>query len=127
EGVENGKGGGVGWEAASSLSKIRPVSATAGQALEQAAAKDPAMRVRMQAWTSLRFYHLAGYRAGGKDAQEFQVQVLKDGGGKGPPVVDNEVRIVVPPLPGKGPAAPPLAIPGAAKGTYPSGMDIPRP
>jgi hypothetical protein len=50
-------------EAASSLSHIRPVSQEAGVALEYAAAKDSALRVRMQAKKSLFYYRLSGYRS----------------------------------------------------------------
>jgi hypothetical protein len=50
-------------EAASSLSNIRPVSQEAGMALEYAAAKDPALRVRVQAKTSLFSYRLHGYHS----------------------------------------------------------------
>ncbi|MFO0878276.1 MAG: HEAT repeat domain-containing protein [Gemmataceae bacterium] len=49
-------------EAAQSLGKIRPVSQTAGDALEQAHANDSSMRVRLQARSSLLSYHWAGYR-----------------------------------------------------------------
>ena len=48
-------------EALGSLAKIRPISATAGQALEKAAADDEALRVRLQAKAALPRYHLAGY------------------------------------------------------------------
>jgi HEAT repeats len=50
-------------EAAQSLSRIRPVSQEAGLALEQAASNDPALRVRMQARTSLMYYRLSGYHS----------------------------------------------------------------
>ncbi len=53
---------GVRAEAASSLSRIRPVSVEAGMALEQAAGHDANLRVRMQCKTSLMHYHMAGYR-----------------------------------------------------------------
>ena len=53
-----------------SLSKIRPVSQPAGQALEMAAQRDDNWRVRWQAKTSLWGYQLAGYRStGNKDTQ----------------------------------------------------------
>jgi HEAT repeats len=48
-------------EAITSLSKIRPISDAAGQALEHALATDPSMRVRMQARSALLGYHWAGY------------------------------------------------------------------
>jgi hypothetical protein len=54
-------------EAASTLGKMRPVSQSAGLALEQALAKDASMRVRLQARTSLLQYHWAGYRSVKKD------------------------------------------------------------
>ncbi len=49
-------------EAAHTLSKLRPISQAAGQALEKAT-HDSALRVRLQARTSLMFYHMAGYSA----------------------------------------------------------------
>jgi hypothetical protein len=48
-------------EAAISLGRLRPISAAAGQALQKAAAKDPSLRVRVQAWSSLKLYQLNGY------------------------------------------------------------------
>ena len=83
-------------EAAQSLGKLRPVSQEAGQALEQALAKDPSMRVRLQARSALLQYHWSGYRsAAKKDAPP-------------PPFESKE-----PPLaePGPPPAAPPQAAP----------------
>jgi hypothetical protein len=57
---------GVRSEAADTLSKIRPVSQPAGQALEQAQAKDASMRVRLQARYALLHYHWAGYKSAKK-------------------------------------------------------------
>jgi hypothetical protein len=51
----------VRYEAVNSLTKIRPVSAPAGQALEKAAASDESLRIRVHAKTALAKYHLAGY------------------------------------------------------------------
>ncbi len=48
-------------EALTSLSKIRPVSNLAGQAMEKAAADDESLRVRWQAKTALPKYYVAGY------------------------------------------------------------------
>src|SRR5205823_268596 len=48
-------------EALGSLTRIRPVSNLAGQAIEKAAADDESWRVRLQAKTALPKYHLAGY------------------------------------------------------------------
>jgi hypothetical protein len=58
---------GVRAEAASSLSKMRPVSQQAGQALEYARDNDPSMRVRLSARTSLVSYKWDGYKPGRKD------------------------------------------------------------
>jgi hypothetical protein len=48
-------------EALTSLSRIRPVSNLAGQAMEKAAAEDESLRVRWQAKTALPKYYVAGY------------------------------------------------------------------
>lgn len=50
-------------EAASTIAKLRPINQQAGYALEQAAANDPSMRVRMAARQSLWQYNLLGYRS----------------------------------------------------------------
>jgi hypothetical protein len=57
---------GVRIDAAQTLSKIRPLSQTVGEALEQAMEKDVSMRVRLQARSSLLSYQWAGYRGGKK-------------------------------------------------------------
>jgi hypothetical protein len=49
-------------EAAQSLGKLRPICQDAGLALQIAAANDSALRVRLQARTSLIHYQLCGYR-----------------------------------------------------------------
>jgi hypothetical protein len=54
-------------EAAQSLARIRPVSQEAGMALEHAASNDAALRVRMQARTSLVYYRLSGYHSPKKE------------------------------------------------------------
>jgi hypothetical protein len=54
-------------EAAQSLSKLRPVSRPAGEALEQAAENDASFRVRWQARTALLQYRVAGYRSSKKE------------------------------------------------------------
>jgi hypothetical protein len=51
-------------EAAATLGRLRPVSQQAGWALEQALAKDPSLRVRLQARSSLMHYYMAGYHGG---------------------------------------------------------------
>lgn len=75
--VHNDKSSAVRLEAVQSLSKIRPVSAIAGEALEHAA-KDSVLRIRVQAWTNLRLYQLAGYRSGAKEPKEFKIEVVND-------------------------------------------------
>jgi hypothetical protein len=54
---------GVRLEAVQSVAKVRPISQQAGSALEQAVEKDPSLRVRLQARSSLMQYHLSGYRS----------------------------------------------------------------
>ncbi len=58
--------GNVRLEAVHTLGKLRPVSQQAGQAMEKAAGADASLRVRVQARTSLMFYHMAGYSAAKK-------------------------------------------------------------
>jgi hypothetical protein len=77
-------------EAAQSLGKLRPISQLVGQALEQALANDPSMRVRLQARSALLGYHWAGYRSSGKKAEP-------------PPLTTKE-----PPLADKGTFPPPI-------------------
>lgn len=64
-------------EAAQSLGKLRPVSQEAGMALEQAAANDSSMRVRLQARSSLWSYHFAGYKSQLK-REEISLQPLTE-------------------------------------------------
>lgn len=61
--LQNDKKPGVRMEAITSLAKIRPVNAEAGQALERASAYDDTFRVRLHAKAALTKYHLAGYSA----------------------------------------------------------------
>jgi hypothetical protein len=63
--ARNDRAAGVRVEAVQSLAKFRPLSSEIGQVLEQAE-KDPSMRVKIQARTSLVQYHLAGYHSGKK-------------------------------------------------------------
>jgi hypothetical protein len=48
-------------EAAFALGRIRPIIPAVGHALQQAASKDPSLRVRIQAWSSLKIYQLNGF------------------------------------------------------------------
>jgi hypothetical protein len=63
--LQHDQSAGVRAEAAQSLGKLRPVTQIAGMALEEAL-KDPSLRVRLQARTSLVSYRLSGFR---NDAQ----------------------------------------------------------
>ncbi len=56
---------GVRLEAAQSLARLRPISQQAGWALEEAAARDASLRVRLQARTLLLQYRISGYRSKG--------------------------------------------------------------
>jgi hypothetical protein len=85
-------------EALTSLSKIRPVNADAGQTLERAANHDENLRVRLHARTTLWKYQLAGYsnRTPGADDQR-----TKDGKRirtDEPPLADPKGQVV--PSPG---------------------------
>ncbi len=95
-------------EAAQSLAKLRPVSQQVGQALEYARDKDPSLRVRMQARSSLMSYHFAGFW-GGEPGQ------LKPEGQTGPTTKE-------PPL-----AAPAVAPPPLNPPPLPTTTPTPRP
>jgi hypothetical protein len=58
---------GVRAEAAQTLSRLRPVSQDVGAALEQSVAKDPSMRVRLQARSALLQYRWSGFKEVKKD------------------------------------------------------------
>jgi hypothetical protein len=107
-------------EAAQSLGKLRPVSQEAGWALEQAT-KDPSIRVRLQARTSLMSYHLAGFRS---QPKESEAAVANTPAAKGVPPMGQTRRFSLLPAPKTGPvinstetAPPPLAESVSAKTT----------
>jgi hypothetical protein len=79
-------------EAAQTLGKIRPINQQAGWALEQTAAKDISLRVRLAAKTALMGYYVAGFKGGKKD-QGFPTA------GKEPPLADPTVKLPPPPAP----------------------------
>src|SRR4051794_31759333 len=93
---------GVRAEAAQSLGKLRPVTAAAGAALEQALAKDSSMRVRLQARSSLLQYRWAGYAPKGKEEPPSQ--------SREPPPQSKEPPLA-PELPARAPAAAPRLAP----------------
>ena len=112
---------GVRAEALASLSKIRPVSPAAGQALEKAAAGDDNWRVRIQAKSALMKYHLAGYAPGRPDG------TAPGTGGRvtteEPPLADPLPKLAEPPL-----AAPTTsAVPPVVTAPGPTGFGTPRP
>jgi hypothetical protein len=109
-------------EAAQSLGKLRPINQQAGAALEEAVAKDAAMRVRLQARSSLLLYYMAGYRAGKKD----EIPTVP-GSNKEPPLVGGVPPVIntnnqpptTPSAPPSTPSAPP-STPSAPPSTAPA-------
>lgn len=111
-------------EALNSLSRMRPISQPAGQAIEHAAASDESLRVRLQAKSALLKYHLAGYSNSGKSEQPSFQPTMQE-----PPLAE-------PPAPGSSTipavAFPPSALPKItpAVGSPTTGgpaLDLPRP
>jgi hypothetical protein len=104
-------------EAAQSLGKLRPVSQEAGQALEQALAKDPSMRVRLQARSALLQYHWSGYRsASRKDVPPSPFE------SKEPPLADSGPALAPASMPAPGrlkPQPAPAPVPAAPAPTPP--------
>jgi hypothetical protein len=111
-------------EALNSLSKIRPVSAVAGHAMEKAAADDDSVRVRLQAKAALPKYHLAGYSAKSSvPAPLGKTQTAE------PPLAAPTAKVVqAPPPPKVVPAPPPTVVqaPPAVE-DVPMYPPIPRP
>jgi hypothetical protein len=97
-------------EAAQSLGKLRPVNPQAGAALEQAVAKDAAMRVRLQARSSLLLYYMAGYHSGKKDEAPAVTNKEPPLAGSVPPPVNTGNAPPAPP-PANTPPAPPRLTP----------------
>ncbi|MFO0965351.1 MAG: HEAT repeat domain-containing protein [Gemmataceae bacterium] len=100
----------VRFDAVSSLGSIRPVTQEAGRALEQAAADDANLRVRVHARTTLWKYQLAGYSS----------RTTAVAGRDGKKRTTEEPPLLLPPT-----DVPPMAVgvsPGAAKSA-----DPPRP
>src|SRR5262245_9144760 len=78
-------------EAAQSLGRLRPISLAAGQALEQALARDTSMRVRLQARSALLQYQWSGYRSlkkGAEPAQTKEPPLAGPGDASAPPVIN---------------------------------------
>jgi hypothetical protein len=100
-------------EAAQSLGKLRPVNQQAGAALDQAVAKDAAMRVRLQARSSLLLYYMAGYHTGKKEEVPAATNKEQPLTGSVPPAVNTSTVPAAPPLPPppSTPQAPPRLTP----------------
>jgi hypothetical protein len=85
-------------EAAFSLARLRPSTQEVSQALHQAATKDSSLRVRMQARTSLMFYHVSATPRKG----EPQGPILPTTPAQTPPppatVTPTQGTVVMPPL-----------------------------
>ena len=96
-------------EAADSLGRLRPATQQAGQALEQALAKDGSMKVRMQARYALLQLHWGGYRSSAKEppltTKEMPAKEVKS-----PPPIQTPIKPQTGPKFGETPP-PPLAPP----------------
>jgi HEAT repeats len=102
--LQNDKKPGVRAEAAQTLSRLRPVSVQVGQALEQAVAKDPSMRVRLQARSALLSYRWNGYH-GEEKHDDMPTARPKEP----PPPQTKEPPLAPPPQTKEPPLAPPPA------------------
>jgi HEAT repeat protein len=112
-------------ETAHTLSRIRPVSPMAAQALENASKKDATMRVRVQAWTGLRMIRLAGAYPqapkdpkSGRDGTTIVTNPSKDPG-RGP----NDGVVILP----YNPQAQPTPAQPVVNSKTNAGPNIPRP
>ena len=99
----------VRFEALNSLTKIRPVTALAGHAIEKAAADDESWRVRLQAKTALPKYHLAGFVSKKSDPVPAATTSRRPQTQEPPLAVDTPPMI--PPLPAPLPMVPPAPRP----------------
>jgi hypothetical protein len=100
EALLNDKKTSVRAEAAYTLGRYRPVQAMVGSALEQARDHDTAMRVRLQARTTLVGYYLAGYRS--NRMEDGKQPILPN-----PPGGPNNKEPPLAPMPGTQPGNPP--------------------
>lgn len=110
EALTNDKSPAVRAEAAESIGKVRPITAQAGYALEQAVAKDTSLPVRLSARWALLQYRVLGYIAGVKDDVAMET--------KEPPIAEvtdakttpsaTVLRPTPSPMPVQGPVIPPI-------------------
>jgi hypothetical protein len=120
---------GVRLEAIQTLGRVRPISREAGWVLEQAAAKDPSIWVRLQARNSLLQYRLHGYH--GARTQEPPLAGSAGTNAKGTsapqgPVLTPHPETPPPPLADPGPASPaPQPLPAGTQEQTP--MPVPPP
>ena len=103
-------------EAAQTLGKLRPVSQQAGQALEQALAKDSSMRVRLHARSALLGYHWHNYRPTHKDEAPPQPRQAK----LPPQSKEPPLATFAPPRVAVESTEPPLATPAPAPEAIPT-------
>jgi hypothetical protein len=114
-------------EAAQSLGKLRPISQDAGMALEEAT-HDSAIRVRLQARTSLMSYRLSGYHSPAKESEKVVASPAAQGV---PPIGQQSRRFSLLPAPRTGPvintaetSPPPLADSASYKTPPPAPLPI---
>jgi hypothetical protein len=110
EALTNDKSATVRAEAAESIGKVRPITAQAGYALEQAIANDKSLPVRLSARYALLQYRVMGYIAGVKDDVAMET--------KEPPFAEitqakttpstTVLRPTPSPIPVQGPVIPPI-------------------
>jgi hypothetical protein len=110
--LHNDKNSNVRMEALNSLSRIRPVSPAAGQAIEHAANSDDSVRVKLQAKSALLKYHLAGYSAPPKNQPSVYQPTSQE-----PPLAEPPAAL---PAATPAPAVPAAAFPPAAPAVAPA-------
>ncbi len=129
--LQNDTRPGVRREAASTLGRLRPSTPAAGQALQQAASNDPSLRVRIQAWSSLKLVQLNGHNHRPKQPQAPPSSAKRPTTDE-PPLLDPPLRpLPLRPLPGTVPmeAIPAGRVIGGPKSpsTAPRIIEVPSP
>jgi hypothetical protein len=129
--LHNDKKSNVRLEALNSLARLRPVSQTAGQAIEHAASSDESLRVRLQAKSALLKYHLAGYSGSNKSEPSAYQPTTQE-----PPLAEppGGTPTMVPAVafpPASSPTGPPPTfgpiMPTPKGGATAPALDVPRP
>jgi hypothetical protein len=115
--LHNDKKAAVRIEALNSLARLRPVTQSAGLAIEHAASADESLRVRLHADSALLKYRIAGYRSGNKNEPSVFQPSMQE-----PPLANaGSTTIPVAGTPTSGKVTP--AVTGAAGAP----LDLPRP